>query len=454
MDGNKIFFGLFLFSLVFLAFVGGSIATLGEVFPASYIRDAYRGANALMLKLSSQDHPYWSDLWAPTRTSEQGVTVHDEQRALEGLTLFTSGQGPKAYLLTMDGQVAHSWSRPYSTVWDESAAVRNPVPDDQTYLRKAHVFPDGDLLAIYIGVGDTPWGYGMVRLDQDSGVEWKNLDQFHHDFVVAGDGRIFGLTHSFRNKRLEDVEHLKPPFLEDFLVVVSPDGETVKKISLPEAINDSEFRRLLWRIPYYSLEDPLHTNSVEYIDGEAASRLAKKIPQVEEGQVLLSFRELAGGAIALLDLETEKIVWALRGAWLSQHDPDILANGNILLFDNRGHFGTGHRSRVVEVDPSTGGIVWSYSGSEKRPMESRLRGAQQRLSNGNTLITESNGGRLLEVTPEGDLVWEYIIPVRAFDQKSFTPVVSWGERIAPEAFTAEFRKQFQKRRLVKGQVQE
>ena len=34
----------------------------------------------------------------------------------------------------------------------------------------------------------------------------------------------------------------------------------------------------------------------------------------------------------------------------------------------------------------------------------------QRLPNGNTLITEGADGRLLEVTPEHELVWEYMSP--------------------------------------------
>lgn len=34
----------------------------------------------------------------------------------------------------------------------------------------------------------------------------------------------------------------------------------------------------------------------------------------------------------------------------------------------------------------------------------------QRLPNGNTLITEGSDGRFLEVTPEHEIVWEYISP--------------------------------------------
>jgi hypothetical protein len=37
-------------------------------------------------------------------------------------------------------------------------------------------------------------------------------------------------------------------------------------------------------------------------------------------------------------------------------------------------------------------------------------GSAQRLWNGNTLVCESAFGRLFEVTPDGRLVWEYVIP--------------------------------------------
>ena len=34
----------------------------------------------------------------------------------------------------------------------------------------------------------------------------------------------------------------------------------------------------------------------------------------------------------------------------------------------------------------------------------------QRLVNGNTLITEGSGGRVIEVTPQHEIVWEFISP--------------------------------------------
>jgi hypothetical protein len=41
---------------------------------------------------------------------------------------------------------------------------------------------------------------------------------------------------------------------------------------------------------------------------------------------------------------------------------------------------------------------------------SALLSNAQRLPNGNTFINEGLSGRLFEVTPDGDVVWEYVNP--------------------------------------------
>ncbi|MDN5871185.1 MAG: arylsulfotransferase family protein [Nitrococcus sp.] len=431
-------YAIFLFALLVLGYVAGSLTTLADAFPSRYVQHAYRAFNALALRHAYAENPYTSNLWVPARTPQRGVTVYDAERAYTGPTLYATGQGAKAILIDMGGRTLHEWKRPFHDIWDESAAVRNPVPERQIHFRKVLALPNGDLLAIYAGIGDTPWGYGMVKLDWDSNVIWKNLDTFHHDFAVADDGRIYGLTHHFRMRPVKGQGHLKPPLLEDFLVVLSPEGRTLQKISLLDAVQRSRYSRKLWRILHFSLWDPLHTNDVDVLDRKEAAALRPKVPIAAPGQVLLSFRELDGGTIALFDVEKEEIVWALTGSWRSQHDPDILPNGNILIFDNLGDFGSRNASRVIEVDPATGGIVWSYSGAPGHKLFSYWRGVQQRLPNGNTLITESNGARLLEVTPGGDIVWEFINPIRGKDG-AVVPVVVSGTRLNPNATVGELR---------------
>ncbi|MFH5256201.1 aryl sulfotransferase, partial [Burkholderia semiarida] len=89
-----------------------------------------------------------------------------------------------------------------------------------------------------------------------------------------------------------------------------------------------------------------------------------------------------------------------------------LDNGHILAFDN-GNFREGAHvafSRVVEIDPADHRVVWSYQDEMVNAFYTAFMGNAQRLWNGNTHITESATGRLFEVTPAGEVVWEYILP--------------------------------------------
>ena len=54
--------------------------------------------------------------------------------------------------------------------------------------------------------------------------------------------------------------------------------------------------------------------------------------------------------------------------------------------------------------------------SKVEKLYSREAGAIQRLPNGNTLMTESDRGRGVEVTPDGRVVWEFVNPHRAGEQ--------------------------------------
>ncbi len=433
---DRIFNVLFVVALALLAFVGGAYVVLAERFPHDWMRDAYMAGKAVLQQQRDTSDPFKTDLWREARTDARGVTIHDPQRMQPGYTLYTSGHVQGALLIDADGNLLHEWKLPYHEIWDAaSSSVRNPVPETHIYFRKALMYPNGDLIAVYDGIGDTPHGYGLVKLDRDSKLQWKYLQNAHHDADIGPDGRIYTLTHEIRHEVFEPRLHLKPPRIDDFLIELSPDGEELRKIDLLAAHDDTPYLRLLDASPWY-LErsgDYLHTNTVTYIDADTAA----KFDFAEEGQILLSMRET--GALAVLDPDSGKIVWALRGSWVGQHDPDLLDNGNILLFDNNGDFGPHGRSRVIEIDPKNEGIVWQYSGSAEHPFESRIRSSQERQPNGNTLITESDGGRVFEVTPDLDIVWEYINPVRDGPGDTMIPVVSWGQRIDPATLDPSFR---------------
>jgi hypothetical protein len=423
-----------LLAIAFLAFVAGSFLTFTGSFPANHLTDAFRGGKALLEKATQYDTPWPSDFWQPARTEAKGVTIYDPSRAFNGYTLYTSGHAQKAFLISMTGEVVQEWQLPFSTLWDESAAVEEPQPDELMYIEKAHLLPNGDLLALYVAIGTSPWGMGLVRMNQDSQVVWKYLQQAHHDFDVGDDGKIYVLTHEIRTDKLAGHEHLAPPRIDDYVVVLSPEGEELKKVWLLGALASSPYATMLSAVPWYIAEgkgDYLHTNSIDVIGPDLAARL----PFAAPGRVLLSLREI--GAVAILDLDREEIVWAERGPWLRQHDADLLPNGRMILFDNEG--GRAGTSRVLEFDPSTLAIAWSYAGDDQHPFYSRVRSGQERLPNGDTLITESDGGRLFEVTPAGEIVWEYVNPERGGEAGELIPIVSWGQRINPAALEPGFR---------------
>jgi hypothetical protein len=422
----------FIVAVAFLAFIAGAFAVILELPPSGTLRTAYRAGQAVVAQHTDYRDVLQTDHWQKARTEVRGVTLCGDA-AFPGFTLYTSGDRAVAQLIAMDGRVVHEWSRPYSEVWNDSAAVRDPQRDEFIFWHKARLLPNGDLLALYEAAGDTPWGYGLVKLAPDSRVIWAYLQQAHHDIDVMPDGRILTLTHSISNERVDEFAELERPRVEDFLVVLSADGEELRRISLTRALLESRFRALLFTIPHFALADPLHANAVELVDPAYAGKLPVQAPE----HVLLSFRE--PGAIALLDLESEEIVWATRGPWIGQHDPSLLENGNILLFDNLGNHQSGNAAQVVEFDPRTEGIAWRYAGTEEAPFASVIRSSAERLPNGNTLITESDGGRLFEVTSDGETVWEFVNPVRAGEGDAYIPVVQWGQRIDPATLDPGFR---------------
>jgi Arylsulfotransferase (ASST) len=56
--------------------------------------------------------------------------------------------------------------------------------------------------------------------------------------------------------------------------------------------------------------------------------------------------------------------------------------------------------------------TWSYAAPEKKEFYSSFISGAQRQPNGNTLICSGADGVLFEVTPEKDLVWKYVNPVK------------------------------------------
>ncbi|MCP4806689.1 MAG: hypothetical protein GY884_15210 [Proteobacteria bacterium] len=89
-----------------------------------------------------------------------GVTVHDPERAQQGLNFYVSGHGPEALLVDMDGSVLHRWRRSFEEVWPDELLTFSGA-----FWRRARLFDDGSVLALFEGEG-------LVYLDMHSEVIW------------------------------------------------------------------------------------------------------------------------------------------------------------------------------------------------------------------------------------------------------------------------------------------
>lgn len=347
----------------------------------------------------------------------ENVTVYNAELAFNGLNLVVSGHGPQAVIIDMQGRELHKWSYDYSRIQPDYKPPKQS--HNHQFWRRVHLFENGDLLGIFEGLC-------LIKLDKDSNLLWVYHGGVHHDLFVADDGKIYVLT---RKAVIDPKYNAKEPLLEDFIAVLDSQGKQLRRISVLKSLENSNYASILGGITWVTSGprkirgDILHTNTIELLDG----RLAHRSPAFREGNVLISILRL--DTICIVDLDTEGVVWAMGGLWRMQHQPTILENGNMLLFDN---YHAPGRSEVVEFDPFSQHVLWSYTGTADKPFYTALCGSSERLPNGNTLISESNNGRAFEVTPDKTIVWEFYNPHRAGAANEFIATLFEVIRLGPD----------------------
>jgi hypothetical protein len=420
--------GLSFFGVASLSYLLGAAVIYFDLPSSSFLRRAFGGGVS------------WYE-WKPGRTPDEGRIsppvgqVDKPDQTCDGFTLCMYGGGTRATLINMRGEVVHQWHVPFREIWSAPPHLRGEIKDAAVYFNDGRVYPNGDLLAVIegpISVRNPSNGYGLVKLDKDSHVLWKYAEKCHHDIDVAEDGTIYALVNEIVDQVPRGMEYLPTPCMVDVIDVISPEGKRLKRLPLLEAFHDSPYAALLstlekprrmggeapfsTRLPDFRDDerrrDVLHLNAVKVL----SRALAPKFPQFKAGQLLLSPRRL--DALAVLDPVSGKVVWAARGPWLAQHDPSFLDNGHLLLFDN---LGSPRSSRVLEYDLNTQAFPWSYPGERGTPFFSMIRGLCQRLPNGNTLIINSEGGEVFEVTPSREVVWSYYFGNEIYRARRYPP---------------------------------
>lgn len=332
-------------------------------------------------------------VWRKYNQKQIGKKVSINKVFKPGVFFYDPLQSYKGYnylegnLYDMTGKLVHSWRK--------SGFVGSyGIIDVNGDLYASSKFEEGK------------WG----RYDWNGNVIWEKDFIIHHDIVLDGD-RVIVFTKEKREYKGRQVAF-------DVIVTLDKNGNEIYRWHLWDA---KELLRkyhdpVLLDIPFVPIRRPevtekpfmdwapydyFHLNSLQIIP---ANTRENDDPAFKQGNWLISFRDL--NLIAILDKNSKQVLWSLKSGDLSgrldsQHGPLLLANGNILLFDN----GSKRKwSRVIEIDPVSRNIVWEY---KNKGFFSRIMGYAQPLPNGNILITESENWRMFEVTREKTKVWEF-----------------------------------------------
>ena len=373
-----------------------------------------------------------------------------QPKPFEGLTLFNTFDSETAYLIELDGTVAHSWT-------GEGGPAMTP-----------HLLPDGTL--VRPAVVDNPFiqangGGGRVqRIGWDGTVEWDFLysseDHLqHHDIVPMPNGNV--LLVAWERKSHDEViamGHVSAvgELWPTEIVEVQPDGPTGGIIVWEWHLWDHLIQDVDPAKPNYGVVadhpelldvnyldvnegDWIHVNSIDYN------------PQLD--QIIFSSQFLCEIFIIDHSTTTEEAAghtggrygmggdflyrWGNpqtydRGGPEDQHffgchsanwiDPGLPGEGNLIVFNNGNRPGDDDDYSSVEElvlpilpdgsyqlkdDAAFGPAEPAWLYDDPATFYGPFISGASRLPNGNTLVCEGPTGYLFEVTASGDTVWDH-----------------------------------------------
>jgi hypothetical protein len=391
-------------------------------------------------------------LSAPT-VYPTGTTIYDPERSWNGFTVLSPLGEPSAVVIDMNGNVVKRWD-------GFRISAGGPV----------RILPGGYVIAPFGANPPKQESLGIEQRDFGNNVVWR-LDS-NEEIVTAAGETISSLRqhHDWQREDfpagyyspeytpaplgantliLTHTTHTEPNVSEtrelddDRIIEVNSDGEIVWEWTAGDHIDEFGFsdaaRDVIGAAPAGGLArgafDWIHINSATYLGPNRWFDAGDE--RFAPNNVIFSSRQASLIAIVARD---GSVVWQIGPDFsaspeerrirqiIGPHHPHMIPKGlpgagNILIFDNGGSSGYGAptaiaptglgiyaraTSRIVEIDPATLEVVWSYAAPGF--FSTNISGAQ-RLPNGNTLITEGAGGRLFEVTSDSDIVWEYMHPV-------------------------------------------
>ena len=373
------------------------------------------------------------------RVYPTGVTIYDAKRTYNSYIIFSAPDN-KTHLIDMNGNEVRSW--------DYAGFPSELLDPALTNGQKGHVLVQYESIQGE-GTSATPGkaaifsNKSIAELDWSGKVVWKwgekapdgNARQ-HHDWQRLANGNTLILAN-----QIHPIPGFKlPKLLDDVIYEVNPAGDIVWKWTVSDHLTELGFTpEQLELVKNATSEDYFHINNMAALGKNRW--FDKGDVRFSPDNIIVDSRN--ANFIIIIDKPTGKVVWNLGPNYpktnkqtgsgprpvdqiSGQHDAHLIEDGlpgagNLIVFDNQGEAGypavelKGQSgSRVLEIDPVTKSIVWEYKGQDSdRPswsFYSSFISSARRLPNGNTLIDEGMHGRFFQVTPQGEIVWEYVNP--------------------------------------------
>ncbi len=335
-----------------------------------------------------------------------GVTINLPAAGPDDLILLSGflKDDNKVRLMQRDGTVVNEWTLRIHQLFENPGQCRNPPATDWNATPHGTIItPEGDIVFSYESCG-------MVRLDRCGKPVWPASSEVtHHSPEWAEDGSVtISGGYPVDPATSQIPWPFTGPYWEDTIDRFGPDGKLLLRKAFTELLIENGLQAQLTATgddrPW--LNGEFHVNNVEQL----SAALAPDFPMFATGDLLISARNL--NMLLVTDAEVKTIKWWKIGPWIRQHDPDFQPGGRITLFDNHND-GTadgsrGGGSRIWSVNPATDEMVTLYGGRADQPLFSPERGTHQVLPDGQIMITEAEQGRSLQVTPSGEIVWEFI----------------------------------------------
>jgi hypothetical protein len=299
-------------------------------------------------------------------------------------------------LSLLDGKVLHSYA-PNVDAINSRSEMKSSLIDLERDRREAiytmlhpMLTPTGGVISQHASP--------LVSIDRCSKIEWT-IDGIFHHAIERDAGGNYWVGYRYPKSAQPNVSK---QFHDEALAQVSPSGKLLRLISVRGILSDNNLLRLIDTYGY--TDDPYHLNDIEpaLVDGKFW----------KAGDLFLSFRNFSG--LVLFRPATGRVIWLRQGLTLAQHDIQILDDHRIAVFDNNARpgwprFVVDGSNRIMIYDFIDNKISYPFDAVlAKEKVETPAQGRQIILANGDTVIEETEHGRILRLAPDGTVRWRYI----------------------------------------------